>query len=282
MKFTLTVLLIWSLITSAQASPLKDGQETNGGDPFVAEFLVVLDSALERLPQNLPLENGAAIKREVLEKGKLSVAFSSVDSLILNGREVAAVNQPLTTPPAIVMSRSAWKNLNEKQKTLLVLHELLPIVGIFDEDYKNSTALWQLLQSDNPISYSTMENAIVSCNREALEYISESGFKRMIAPPEISSLIFKALDYECPAFIAKMKEWQIDMDLCIGSISITNWFLRSHIANSSAAIEILNTLRSQGVPTYKVCAHKVNNSCEQVKKLNSPRQAELSLAMDCE
>lgn len=282
MKVILVFLLMWTLVAPAHSSPLKDGQETNGGDPFVAEFLVVLDAALAGLPLNLPLENGAAIKREVLEKGKQSVIFSSVDSLMLNGREVAAVNQPLATPPVIVMSRSAWTALNEKQKTLLVLHELLPIVGVFDEDYKNSTALWQLLQPDNPISYSTMENAVTSCNRNALESVSEARFKRMIAPPEINALILKSLDYECPVFIEKMRDWQIDMDLCIGSLSITNWFLRSQIANSSAAVEILQTLRSQGVPTYKICAHKVNNSCEQVKKLGNPYQAELSFAMGCE
>lgn len=282
MKLTLAFLLVWSLLTPAHSSPLKEGQETNGGDPFVAEFLVVLDAALERLPLNLPLENGASIEREVLKRGKLSVTYSSVDSLMLDGREVAAVNQPLATPPAIVMSRSAWKALSEKQKTLLVLHELLPIVGIFDEDYKNSTALWQLLQPDNPVSYSTMESAIASCNRNAIESVSESRFKRMLAQPEINALILKSLDYECPVFIERMKDWQINMDLCIGSLSITNWFLRSHIANSTAAIEILQTLRSQGVPTNKVCAHKINNSCEQVKKMSNPHQARFSSAMGCE
>lgn len=281
MKFALSFLLIWSLNFSAGASPL-DGQETNGGDPFVAEFLVVLDSALGRLPLTLPLENGAAIKREVLEKAKATVVLSSVDTLILDGREVAAINQPLAIPPRIVISRTAWKFLNEKQKTLLTLHELLPIVGIFDEDYKNSTALWQLLQPDNPISFSTMETAVIQCNHEMFESVSESRFKRMLTQPQIESLIFQALEYECPAFIEKMTIWNINMNLCMGSISLTNWFLRSHIQSGPAAVEILQVLQAHGVPTYKVCAHKVNNSCEQVKKLGSPYQSQFSSAMGCE
>ncbi|WP_374001318.1 hypothetical protein [Bdellovibrio bacteriovorus] len=280
MKFTLSFLLIWSLSFSAAASPL-DGQETNGGDPFVAEFLVVLDSVLARLPLTLPLENGAAIKREVLEEAKATVVLSSVDTLILDGREVAAINQPLATPPKIVISRTAWKFLSEKQKNLLALHELLPIVGIFDEDYKNSTALWQLIQPDNPISFSTMETAVVQCNREMFESVSESRFKRMLTQPQIESLIFQALEYECPAFIEKMTTWNINMDLCLGSISLTNWFLRSHIQSGPAAVEILQTLQVQGVPTYKVCAHKINDSCELVKKLGSPYQTQLSSAMGC-
>ncbi|AHZ86790.1 hypothetical protein Bb109J_c0650 [Bdellovibrio bacteriovorus] len=281
MKLILSFLLI-GMLSPVWASPLNDGQETNGGDPFVAEFLIALDSALERLPLNLPLENGAAIKREVLDQARLSVVFSSVESLTLDGREVAAVNQPLAIPPKIVMSRTAWRKLNEKQRTLLVLHELLPIVGIFDEDYRNSTALWQLLQPENPITVSAMETAIVRCDREMIGSVSESRFKRMIARPEIDALILKSLDHECPAFIEKMNDWKISMDLCIGSLSLTNWFLRSHIRSVPAAVEILKTLRSQGVPTFKVCAHKVNNSCEQVRKMGPPYQTELGQAMGCE
>lgn len=280
MKLILTFLLT-GMFSPVWASPLNDGQETNGGDPFVAEFLIALDSALGQLPLSLPLENGAVIKREVLENAKLSVAFSSVESLTLNGREVAAINQPLAIPPKIVISRTAWKTLNEKQKTLLVLHELLPIVGIFDEDYKNSLALWQLLQPENTISFSTMESAIVQCHREMIESVSESRFKRMIAKPEIEALILRSLDYECPAFIEKMKDWQINMDLCIGSLSLTNWFLRTHIKSGPAAVEILQTLQAQGVPTYRICARKVNNSCDQVKKMGHPSQEQLSSAMGC-
>nr|BFD61931.1 hypothetical protein BdHM001_06120 [Bdellovibrio sp. HM001] len=282
MKLTLTALLICILSFSTHASAINDGQETNGGDPFVAEFLLVLDSTLDRLPWTLPLENGASIHREVLERAKTTVVFSSVDKLVLEGREVAAINQPLAVPPRIVVSRTAWKNLSEKQKTLLVLHELLPIVGIFDEDYKNSIALWQLLQPDSPLSFATMETAIMQCNREQLESVPEQRFKRMITPSQIESLIFRALDYECPAFIGKMKDWNINMDLCVGSISLTNWFLRSDIQSAPAALEILQTLRSQGVPTSKICAHKVNDSCEQVKKTKLPFQSELRTVMGCE
>lgn len=282
MKLTLTALLICVLNWTAHASPLNEGQETNGGDPFVAEFLLVLDSSLARLPLSLPLENGAAIKREVLENAKKTVVFSSVEVLVLEDREVAAINQPLAIPPKIVMSRTAWKTLNEKQKTLLVLHELLPIAGIFDEDYKNSTVLWQLLQPDTPLSVSTMETAIMQCHREFLESVSESRFKRMITRTQAEALIFRALDHECPVFIEKMKEWNISMDLCMGSVSLTNWFLRSPIQNNAAAVSILEILCTQEVPTYKVCASKVNDSCAQVKKLPAPERVLFSAAMGCE
>lgn len=146
MKFILQFVLIIGLALSAQASPFDDGQETNGGDPFAAEFLFHLDSTLNRLPLLLPLENDAAIKREVLEQARRDVEVSSKGSLTLNGREVAAINQPLAIPPKIVVSRSAWKELSDKQKTLLVLHEILPVVGIYDEHYKNSYILFQLAE----------------------------------------------------------------------------------------------------------------------------------------
>ena len=143
MKFILTLLM--TLGASTHASPLQDGQETNGGDPYAAEFLFVVDSTLQQLPLTLPLENEAAIQREVLEEARTAVLVASVEVLNLDGREVAAVNQPLTIPPRIVVSRSAWKSLDIKQKRLLVLHELLPIAGIYDDHYKKSLRLWQLL-----------------------------------------------------------------------------------------------------------------------------------------
>jgi hypothetical protein len=273
-------LLVSSLSTSAFAWT-PDGQETNGGDPFVAEFLVSLDSVLGPLPLTLPLENGAHIQREVLENARVAVVYSSEETLTIDGREVAAVNQPLAIPPRIVVSRSAWKGLNENQKSLLVIHELLPIVGIFDEHYKNSLGLHKLLQPDNSITVSSLETAIDQCNQDVIIKVSEQSFKRLISQPQIEALTLRALDNECPAWINKMKDWYVNMDLCIGSISLTNWFLRSAIQNDSNAIQILQTLRTQGVPTYKVCANKVNNSCEMVKKTGSQRTSELSAAMGC-
>ncbi|WP_413288412.1 hypothetical protein [Bdellovibrio sp. HCB337] len=275
------LFLLLNLFVTASFSHAftEDGQVTNGGDPYAAEFFLLLDSSLAKMPLTLPLNSGGVLERSDLETVRRTVQVTSEESLTLKGREVGAINRPFTNPPSIVLSRTFWNKLDLDQKLHLVLHETLPVAGVFDADYKNSSTLVQLIENIAPISYPTLLASVETCDQSFIESISGATLQSLITPQQQSSVLFHALDYKCAPMIKKFHEWQINMDICMGSLSLMNWFLRTDIRNLEKVVEVIQILKSGGVSTLKTCARKVNDSCKFAEKL--PDKESLLPALQC-
>ncbi|MDG0815782.1 hypothetical protein [Bdellovibrio svalbardensis] len=277
MKALIALVCVCFLSSLSHGKVMDDGQVTNGGDAYVAEFFLVLDSALSRMPLTIPLENNVALDRHILEVARTKVQISSEESLQLDGREVSAVNQPFTSPPTIKVSRSSWKTLSEAQKTQLVIHELFPIVGVFDADYKNSTAVIRLIDEATLISYPALQSAVDRCDTSIINAIPEEAFMRMTTQNQKNALLVQALNQRCSALVQKYSAMNINMDICIGAISLMNWHLRVDFGETNQSIEILKLLSEAKVPSVKTCSARLNDSCDETRKIVKSWQKNLVL-----
>lgn len=116
------------------------GTETNGGDGLVAEF----KSLAYELLKNLQEGNLNSNETEIVFKLTASMShieIATAPMLLLDGKEVDAINQPQLQPAKITISHVGWARLNITQKRHLILHELLPVSNYYDKDYKLSSAL---------------------------------------------------------------------------------------------------------------------------------------------
>lgn len=263
------LMLLFCLIPmiSFAGAVTDDGQVTNGGDPYVADFFLILDSALWKMPLTLPLTTGGTLERLNLELVRKTVQVTSQESLSLEGREVGAINHPFTNPPSIVLSRKFWNSLNLDQKLHLVLHETLPVARVYDADYKNSSLIVQLIENISPFSYTTLLSSVQSCDQRFIESISGVAFQSLLTSPQQNSILFQALDSKCTPMIKKFQEWQMSIDICMGSLSLMNWFLRTDIRDTEKTVEIIQILKASGVSSVKTCSQKVNDSCKFAEKL---------------
>lgn len=273
-------LFILSASVPSFSKPVDDGQVTNGGDGYVAEFFLILDSALAQMPLTMPLENDETLKRSTLEFARNTIKVTSEESLRLEDREVSAINQPYTTPPTIKISRTFWKVLSENQKLQLAIHELLPIVGVYDADYKNSTVLIQIIKQSIPLSYPALTTAVSTCDANAIESIPMDSFLRFTTPIQRNSLLIEALNRNCGPLLTKYISMNIDMDICIGSLSVISFYLKNALDKDQSA-NILKLLMQGGASAVKTCSYRVNNACTELHNFKFSQRDRFAEILQC-
>lgn len=127
----------------ALASPINEGQETHCGDPRIAEFFDIaqaLGVKIQNTPDSVfPMDGFKAIYSQKLRE----VVVTVEEQVFYEGKEYTAINFPKMNPPQIVISRSLWQySVKEHAKyELLVLHELLPVLGLIDDGFVYSIEL---------------------------------------------------------------------------------------------------------------------------------------------
>lgn len=277
-------LLILSSLFCLQsfALDLHEGQETNGGDAYAAEFFVLLDASIARMPLTMILVDNQILNRERISKIRQVVKVTSVDVLTLDGSEVSAINTPQTSPPSIVLSRTIWQKLTQNQKQQLALHEVLPVTGVYDKDYQNSTRISQQLTSNTVSNYSVLDKAVQICDENAFFSLTAESLNALTTPNQRVSLLLESLNVNCPVVSKTYAALKIDMDICIGKYSLLTWYLRQTSADS-ATIEILSALTQANVPTAKVCNGTMNDVCQPgfVEKIAPNMTTALHTTMDC-
>lgn len=278
------ILLIISSVFCLQtyALNLHEGQETNGGDAYAAEFFVLLDASIARMPLTMILADNQIMDRERISIARQLLKVTSVDSLTLDGREVSAINRPQTSPPSIVLSRTIWQKLTQNQKQQLVLHEVLPIIGVYDKDYQNSARISQQLTNNVTSNYYVLDEAVRSCDESAFSSVTAESLMTMTTPNQRVSLLLESLKTNCSVVAKTYAELKIDMDICIGKYSLLTWYLRQASLGSSA-IEILSVLSQSGVPTAKVCNGTMNDVCQPgfFEKIAPSMTKALRATVDC-
>lgn len=176
MKNIILSITVLFFSTYARAT-VTQGIETNGGDGIVAEFFETFDRVISNLnPSSLTADDKVMVKK--LQEVRSQVSVSTEPELWLNGIEVDAINQPSAVPPRIVISQKSWQRLLYPQKQHLTIHEMLPVAGYYDRDYKAST---QLINKA-PIVFSSRKEiylAFLSCKKDLLQRMNISDFERI-------------------------------------------------------------------------------------------------------
>lgn len=122
-----------------------------GGEEIIRKTHSVADSIAKRI-SNVPqflLPQKNLFGRIQTEMRTLNIIVSATP-VVWEGSEVFAVNYPYETPKRLVISEKKWQyveshSLDELDR--LVLHEILPLIGIMDRNYENSTNIMQVLTS---------------------------------------------------------------------------------------------------------------------------------------
>lgn len=119
----------------------EGGAVSGGGDAYSAQFTKIGYDVLQRLKFE-PLDE---VSNELLAATLITTRVTSQNKMILNGKEVDAINTP--SQKLIQISRTRWDALNDKpkEKFILVAHEYFSVMGLEDSRYQISKKLF-----DNP------------------------------------------------------------------------------------------------------------------------------------
>ena len=129
MKRFFSFLTVCFLATSAWAGPRVIG---NGGDFYALQFASYADRIVTYLQINqddIP-EVSADTMEKIVAETKIE---STTKKLILDGYEKAAINYP--DKKLIVINQDQWSASSDRERSALVLHEYLGLMGIEDAKY---------------------------------------------------------------------------------------------------------------------------------------------------
>ncbi len=120
-----------------------------GGGDLAAKFYVVangLSRRISNVPQFLLPQSDLYTR---IQHMLLSINTEvSEKPLIWEGAEVLAINYPNETPKRLVLSYYKWNQIEAQSPEMLdrlVLHELLPMLGLLDRNYENSKKILRVI-----------------------------------------------------------------------------------------------------------------------------------------
>lgn len=169
------ILCLFLAFTSLVPAFAKAGYETHGGDAICAEFMEAFDAIVETLNNS----NLNAIEKGVVDSlvaKRQVVQLSSKPELFLDGVEKDAINYSGDGLPKIEISQKSWARLTKDQKSILVLHEILPIAGFNDKDYSISLNLYKIAYGNN-VTNTKNFNTMVDCDVEGIQKLTPADFQ---------------------------------------------------------------------------------------------------------
>lgn len=197
--FTVVVILFLSLSAHA-TSEETDVQVTHGGDAYTAEFLKIYgDLRLLILEPTISLVTGVEISVSNLDAVRAKLNIESQPVLYRGEREVSAINTPAKY--LIQISQKHWNQITIEQKEVLILHEILPLLGFIDDEYKHSAAWSQYLETrkgdfSDP---KKIGRSVLKCDREFLNQISQGHYDSFTAERKAEYLMLAAFG-ACPQY----------------------------------------------------------------------------------
>ena len=176
-KLLLVACALSTSISVFASEPSEGIDRGNGGDEYSQEFVAIGYELVESLMKE-PLAGVDA--KALLQAVEGTKVKSTSQRLLLRGQEVSAINDPLATPPQILISQSAWdKMANEThRRVFLAFHEYLGIMGLDDSNYQISLRLDRARVCDrHPAIRSQIERELKkSCYRivpDDLKYVEK-------------------------------------------------------------------------------------------------------------
>lgn len=160
--------------------PSTDWKEGYGGDTLEIEVLREIDGICSRardlrptiLNRSLEAKNTLGEPVDVvsgicglMRQGELRIEI--VDQPVLSGESKDMANFPHDKPRRLQIKRSWWqdKTIQQDVRQALILHELMPLIGLSDVDYVRSTRLLiALVARESRVT-------VVSCDEKRLEAV---------------------------------------------------------------------------------------------------------------
>jgi hypothetical protein len=171
-------------VNTAAGGPSTEWKEGYGGDTqaidvvrqiegvcFRAKRLrgSVLNSAMEAIGRNGQPVDVVAGLCKLMEQGELRVEM--VDQPVVKGEPKDMANYPYEKPRRLEVKRSYWsdKTIPSDKREALLLHELIPLIGLDDVDYVRSARLLVALNG--------VENRVLieACDEKRIEAVYSSG-----------------------------------------------------------------------------------------------------------
>ncbi len=186
---------------SPASGPTSEWKEGYGGDSVAIEVVREIENICFRTRTmrkgilSSSLETDKDVASEVcglLEPNALRV--EPIEQPMVNGVAKDAANFPSARPRRLEVKREYWKSADPDKRLALLLHEILPLVGLEDADYVRSTRV--LLALEAKVNRVT----IVSCDEKRIE--------AMYAGGEAEFLRFYTRDFganRCKEVIAVLK-----------------------------------------------------------------------------
>ncbi|WP_413288995.1 hypothetical protein [Bdellovibrio sp. HCB337] len=200
-KWILSLAILLTTTTSFAALDAMDGQETHGGNIVLAEFWKhhnYITNTLALCP-TAQLDDLASMwmnsKKQTLVKTTPRVFIGATSD-----QEVVASNTPKADPPSIFISESLWPKLTEIEKTKIVMHEVLPILGYVDTSYDYSAQLYKVFLDcllSKP-THSSLMTVIGKCEEASIE---NWGHAEMSAMRPITAMSLAAYQHCLPAIV---------------------------------------------------------------------------------
>jgi hypothetical protein len=185
-----TLLLSWNAMAASEET---DVQVTHGGDAYTAEFLKIYGDLRQIIFEPvIPLSTGIEISVSNLDSVRTKLKIESLPVLFRNDQEVSAINTPASF--LIQISQKHWNQINYQQKELLILHELLPVLGFIDDEYKHSAAWAQYLElrKGDFSDPKKIGRSILQCDRHWLNSITQSRYDSFTADSQAEYLMLAA------------------------------------------------------------------------------------------
>lgn len=169
---------------TAAGGPSSEWKEGYGGDTQAIEVVrqiesfcfrarslrgAVLNSAMEAVDRNGQEVDVTSGLCQLIEKGELRVEM--VEQPMVKGEPKDMANYPYEKPRRLEVKRAFWsdKSVVSDKREALLLHELVPLIGLDDTDYVRSTRLF--------VALSGLENRVTieSCDGKRIEAVFASG-----------------------------------------------------------------------------------------------------------
>ena len=249
------------------------GQETNGGDPYSAEFFSIWDNMMYALPEETSLIHGENVTKAGLQNLRKQVKISSAESVTLDGVEKGAVNKKDLSGPHIVISRSYWDKIQKHQKQLLVLHEILPLLGCEDQNYQHSSLLFNIvIQKWSRINKTDILQGLNQCDPTTIQSLTKAQFQKIFTEEERIELVFNASRTYCSAAVKRFADLSANLNTC--AYSSKNSPITSLIHNYRGAgfLTTLHTLRKAGAASMVQCGSEVADACYSLLVATLPKE----------
>lgn len=210
--YLLFICLILNVIISAKENSSNQGKrgwrESYGGDAVISEFKYFANDIFYHTQFG---------EHKIVDFNLINKTISNVDvvcstDLSLGGEKKHAISYPNLKPQKIELDCGSWRDqLTVKQKKLLVVHEILPLVGVLDQDYKKSNAIFSsyLNYKSQSINNLTLILSIMNCRTEQFLNSIEKGEDVYYINTEGESYLFYAMQKGCTEIALELMNYKV-------------------------------------------------------------------------
>ncbi|GEM_PF-2987527 len=212
----------------------------NGGDVIASEFNAIARTAVYFLKQKTLSAEDSSLVLNIEQKIESTLVESVADQLVINGREVDAINYP--SIGHVKISRKRWEQVrlrDPSERTMIVLHEYIWIAGVDDSSYSVSSRLVkEITASLNRNSISTEKYQVVLA-----EFYAELNLFRADI---LSMQAVRSVDFYAYCYAAGLLKVHADR---VSQLTQENefWFSSQQKPSVTQAIEYLRSFSQQQV-----------------------------------